>query len=719
MGRKASTLSERTEHEKIYSSETDDGIATSGRTGCSISEADEPRHGLISQLFDNKVLSRTFDRDSKDLEEGLSADKQKLIGRFARSREQDQIDEYDDVQEATAGNVMLRGPSQHIEDFNMRLGFPGQQRRRISPSKSPSPSPSQSPSPEPEIPSISATPAKPHPGVVPNAFDRMRPMRTPRQTATITIGDKTTTTTIGSGALRMTRTSMNPKRQKIWPAPKDTPSSFSSSLRAFAAAGSQFDDDLDGDDEESIAHSTSSTTWGRTPSELPRGSSADRDDLEEPIARSYRSSTLGRSPSVHPHHNSSVAGYEEMNDVEDFANAFAEAEKPINEAHSEEQSEEDDGEWLDEEAKTAKEEARVARLIEEAEAKSAVLSRDHVARAQKLLKAGYKEATLKLTQTIDISIDKIDSQLKQLNKAIQDLGDLAAAEEETQDAISAEERLSLTVSKADFSRMRIIGQFNLGFILAVRPDENNNDELFIIDQHASDEKYNFERLQATTVVQNQRLVQPQFLELTAIEEELILDSQGPLERNGFVVSVDESGDLPVGHRCKLTSLPMSREVTFSSRDLEELLVLLNDSKDARPSKVRKMFAMRACRSSVMVGKNLTNKQMERLVRNMGTIDKPWNCPHGRPTMRHLFGLNKWEGWSKASGLAEVERGDQEIDWEGWMNKMEAPTVEGDEKQEEDEDEEMEEGGDRNEDEDEVSAVDDDHEEQMDNESIAA
>ncbi|KAI4198131.1 MAG: hypothetical protein LQ350_005490 [Teloschistes chrysophthalmus] len=65
----------------------------------------------------------------------------------------------------------------------------------------------------------------------------------------------------------------------------------------------------------------------------------------------------------------------------------------------------------------------------------------------------------------------------------------------------------MTGGGEDFLRMRIIGQFNLGFILAVRPSTTTDagEELFIIDQHAADEKYNFERLQTTIVIQNQRL----------------------------------------------------------------------------------------------------------------------------------------------------------------------------------------------------------------------
>ncbi|OAA69064.1 DNA mismatch repair protein MutL family protein [Cordyceps fumosorosea ARSEF 2679] len=230
-------------------------------------------------------------------------------------------------------------------------------------------------------------------------------------------------------------------------------------------------------------------------------------------------------------------------------------------------------------------------------------------------------------------------------------------------AVDAESRLQLIISKGDFGRMRVVGQFNLGFIIAVRPRDPNNaaadgdddgdgDELFIIDQHASDEKYNFERLQRDTVVQSQRLVRPKTLDLTALEEEVVMENLAAVEANGFQILVDASGDSPVGARCALTALPLSRETAFGLEDLEELIALLSDhapcssgggdAQIPRPAKVRKMFAMRACRSSVMIGKALTGGQMYGLVRHMGELDKPWNCPHGRPTMRHLCRLRAWD-----------------------------------------------------------------------------
>ena len=58
----------------------------------------------------------------------------------------------------------------------------------------------------------------------------------------------------------------------------------------------------------------------------------------------------------------------------------------------------------------------------------------------------------------------------------------------------------------------------------------------------------------------------------------------------------------------------------------------------RPSKIRAMLAMRACRSSIMVGTVLTYQQMRMIVSRLAELDGPWNCPHGRPTLRHVCSL---------------------------------------------------------------------------------
>ena len=514
--------------------------------------------------------------------------------------------------------------------------------------------------PEERIPSVSNTPQKVTSGVVPNAFDRMRPKRTPQDVATITIGNQTTSMTLGTPENKRRRIH-TPKFSSNGNKSVDQMSGFVSSLRAFSAPGSTGADGSDADDVED-----------------------DEDSGSAKISSAMRSKSI---PTARPHPltssmSATITSLEsDQPDAEDH-----DIEGRLDSALFLASEDGSDDEYMDDAEKKAREEAKIAKLIELAEERAAKPSTDNVKRATSAMKGRIrKDSTLQLMQTLKTSADHIERTLKQLARALKDIshskegGDVAA--EDAEASKSAEERLSLTVSKNDFGRMRVIGQFNHGFILATRTSQttdlaNAQDELFIIDQHASDEKHNFERLQSQTIVQNQRLVHPKQLDLTAIEEEVILNHSAALEKNGFEISIDTSGDSPVGQRCKLTSLPMSREVTFSLSDLEELLSLLSDQGESastsahvpRPSKVRKMFAMRACRSSIMVGKTLTMKQMERVVRHMGELDKPWNCPHGRPTMRHLFSMSGWNGWSEGEGLAQSDEDEESIDWEGYVEK---------------------------------------------------
>ena len=60
----------------------------------------------------------------------------------------------------------------------------------------------------------------------------------------------------------------------------------------------------------------------------------------------------------------------------------------------------------------------------------------------------------------------------------------------------------------------------------------------------------------------------------------------------------------------------------------------------RPKRVYNMLASRACRSSIMIGRDLDAKVMRTVVNNLSTLESPWNCPHGRPTLRFLHKLGQ-------------------------------------------------------------------------------
>lgn len=236
-------------------------------------------------------------------------------------------------------------------------------------------------------------------------------------------------------------------------------------------------------------------------------------------------------------------------------------------------------------------------------------------------------------------------------------------------------KTTVSLSKVDFKSMTIVGQFNMGFILT----RSQNGNLWILDQHACDEKYTFEKLCNETTIHEQTLIAPMSLELSPSEETCILDHMDIFEKNGFRFSYDETK--PPRHRLSLTALPHSgardgrNAVQYGKDDVKALCSILGSDEDssavvesggtgtdgsgtygnnavrryasgnrsgetadriiARLPKTIAMFASRACRGSVMIGKALSEKEMDKIVKRLAEIEHPWNCPHGRPTMRHL------------------------------------------------------------------------------------
>jgi DNA mismatch repair protein PMS2 len=176
----------------------------------------------------------------------------------------------------------------------------------------------------------------------------------------------------------------------------------------------------------------------------------------------------------------------------------------------------------------------------------------------------------------------------------------------------------------------VVGQFNAGFLVA-----GLGRDLFILDQHACDEKATFERLLASTTLHEQRLLVPRPLELTPAEELEVEGAADVFAANGmhFVRSPDG--------RLALSAAPFSKGTSFDVEDVRELASILVErggrkgGPPLRLPKIRTMLASRACRSAVMIGTPLKRDAARKIVGGMAGLDAPWACPHGRPTMRHL------------------------------------------------------------------------------------
>uniref|UniRef100_A0A7N0TAC4 Uncharacterized protein n=1 Tax=Kalanchoe fedtschenkoi TaxID=63787 RepID=A0A7N0TAC4_KALFE len=218
--------------------------------------------------------------------------------------------------------------------------------------------------------------------------------------------------------------------------------------------------------------------------------------------------------------------------------------------------------------------------------------------------------------------------------------------EKTKALAAATTELERLFRKEDFGRMKVVGQFNLGFIIA-RLDE----DLFIVDQHAADEKYNYERLAQTTILNQQPLLRPLKMDLSPEEEVVASMHLDTLRKNGF--TLEEDPHAPPGSHFRLKAVPFSKNIVFGVEDAKELIATLADNQgecsisssyksdthdSLCPSRVRAMLASRACRSSIMIGDPLGRIEMKKVLEHLVKLRSPWNCPHGRPTMRHLVNL---------------------------------------------------------------------------------
>lgn len=185
-----------------------------------------------------------------------------------------------------------------------------------------------------------------------------------------------------------------------------------------------------------------------------------------------------------------------------------------------------------------------------------------------------------------------------------------------------EERLLAPESR---SRHRLIGQlFDTYWLVQFE------DNFYIIDQHAAHEKVYYERFVKQFQSQNiqSQYVSPPLIVSLSLEEENLLKANKKYFRD-FGFEIEPFG----GREYSISAVPSSLlGMTEEELFLEMLDHLTADgSKDAFEIFASRLATM-ACKAAVKGNHSMSPQEADKLIDELLTLDNPYNCPHGRPTI---------------------------------------------------------------------------------------
>ncbi len=163
-----------------------------------------------------------------------------------------------------------------------------------------------------------------------------------------------------------------------------------------------------------------------------------------------------------------------------------------------------------------------------------------------------------------------------------------------------------------------------------------NQKMIVIDQHAAHEKVLYERLmkQYQNTVPSQMVVPPILLTLTAIEADALNQNQKVLSDLGF--HIENFG----GNEYRIDGVPSILPSVSKKEMLKELIAELADHNQLKtPESIIAKTASMACKAAVKGNHTLSILEAKALIDELMSLENPYNCPHGRPTM---FEMSKHE-----------------------------------------------------------------------------
>ena len=181
------------------------------------------------------------------------------------------------------------------------------------------------------------------------------------------------------------------------------------------------------------------------------------------------------------------------------------------------------------------------------------------------------------------------------------------------------------LTKKAVDEYRIIGQvFDTYWIASYQ------DKMILIDQHAAHEKVRYERLIRKFQegkVESQNLLPPVIVTLTGAEASLLSQYEDYFAQLGF--EIDSFG----GSSYALRAVPCDLYGHCSAEFLQEVLNELSaGQRPGTPAAVAERIATMACKAAVKGNNRMSTAEMQELLQQLLTLDNPYHCPHGRPTM---------------------------------------------------------------------------------------
>lgn len=236
-----------------------------------------------------------------------------------------------------------------------------------------------------------------------------------------------------------------------------------------------------------------------------------------------------------------------------------------------------------------------------------------------------KDVTPKLNQPS--LVEPVSMITKKIEEQVVTVDNQPNVIESKDELIPSQENLVKQVEKVNeaFPELSVIGQFHNCYILA-----SGEKGLYVIDQHAAQEKYHYEQLKKNIFAHDpvmQQLLIPETIKLTpaAIVQ---LD-----EINDMLSSMHLNLELFGEDSVLLREIPLWLKNTNLKSFVYDLVDFYLKNSEISEAKLRKSaLASMACHSSIRFNRSLTMDEMRQVIEDLKKCEQPFHCPHGRPTM---------------------------------------------------------------------------------------